>query len=397
MHRRLQSSLFWFGITFLKSVSLAEVLHGWPNIYQKWHPVATYSKLIPDVHLVEISVFFLCCSAILCFGKENENFYFGPSRFGFKCVFLHINRVWQLWFGKWKMNRVLCSKEGLLKTQGPSYARCPAMMCTQCRRVPWGLWTPAWPARHPAGDMARSGSAAFIHPLVTTRAGEAIVWLRPDSRSSVRWGGGGRCCWNQWRGDQMPTGTQGAWHRAADPLAQRATVAWHRGTAEGNQDSFPAKQIKSSCQKPSSLSSNVSQALPLLVAWGMLCYFPAQNQRSPLRRWEEWPVLGKQRIFIVRMCIMVVHMQAFFWSWTPHLCPDICFMLYLWAKLWFAHMPWQPHVRALVIVSLWGLHLKSSIWVCHHLYNCEWYIIWYLHWNIFMLVHRKSCKMKLWH
>lgn len=224
MHRRLQSSLFWFGITFLKSVSLAEVLHGWPNIYQKWHPVATYSKLIPDVHLVEISVFFLCCSAILCFGKENENFYFGPSRFGFKCVFLHINRVWQLWFGKWKMNRVLCSEEGLLKTQGPSYARCPAVMCTQCRINP-GAVNPCLASEASCWGHGQIWLCCFHPPFCDNqgRGGNcvALSWLKVFCKVRRR----RRCCWNQWQGDQMPMGTQGAWHRAADPLAQRATVA----------------------------------------------------------------------------------------------------------------------------------------------------------------------------
>lgn len=253
---------FGLGSPFWNPVSLTEVLHGWPNIYQKWHPVATFSKLVPDVHLVEISVFFLCCSAILCFGKENENFYFWHSRSRFKCVFLHINRVWQLWFGKWKMSRVVFSKEGLLKTQCPSCARYQGRLCTQHKRNLGAV------SSCPASGVCCLGCGCIqlccLHPLFSINQGR---------RSEFK------------------------------------TQSWLRIFCKERR----------SCQKCSSLSSNKSQALPPLVVWGMFCYFTSLNQGLPLRRWEEWPVLGKRCIFMFKM----VYHDGANASWTPHSCPAV--------------------------------------------------------------------------
>lgn len=75
-HSAFESSSVLITITFLVGINFAchEMLCGWPRIYQKWHPVATCCRLVPDVYFGLISFFWshtLCLLAALCFGKEN--------------------------------------------------------------------------------------------------------------------------------------------------------------------------------------------------------------------------------------------------------------------------------------------------------------------------------------
>lgn len=90
-HSRLLDSVLIM-ITFLVGINFAchEMLCGWPRIYQKWHPVATCCRLVPDVYFGVISFLrshFLFLLAALCFGKENWWFYLLLNRFGFKLCF----------------------------------------------------------------------------------------------------------------------------------------------------------------------------------------------------------------------------------------------------------------------------------------------------------------------
>lgn len=90
-----------------------------------------------------------------------------------------------------------------------------------------------------------------------------------------------------------------------------------------------------SCQKPSKPSSNTSLHLCAEArrAISLPCFSPALNQVSPVQRREERLVLGKCWVFIFRMGIVVVQMQAAFSSWAPHLHPDEYITLYMRGKL----------------------------------------------------------------
>lgn len=119
------------------------------------------------------------------------------------------------------------------------------------------------------------------------------------------------------------------------------------------------------------------------VCWGAHCCFPATlspalNQASPEQRWGERLVLRKCWIWIFRMGIVVMQMQAGLSGWAPHLHPRVCCSVRVSQAL--------ICMWGLAIVSLWGLHLKSSIWGSHSTHSCKWYIIWYLNWNTFVLV-----------
>lgn len=116
------------------------------------------------------------------------------------------------------------------------------------------------------------------------------------------------------------------------------------------------------------------------MCWGPLCCLPATlspalNQLSPEQGWEDRLVLRKCGIWIFRMGIVVMQMQAGLHVYIPeYVLQCMC----------------EPNsdlpIWGLAVVSGWGLHLKSSVWGSHCVCSCKWYIIWYLNWNTFVLV-----------